>query len=132
MFKKQTPNIMVMDIAQTIGFYQDVLGFAVVVTMPPEGAPLVWAMVQRDGVELMFQQQDSLAEEMPLFGDMPVGASLSLYMEIDDVQGMADTLKGRVEIVRDVHTTFYGMREFAFKDCNGYILVYAEQVSQSS
>ncbi len=132
MFKKQTPNIMVMDIEQTIGFYRDILGFSVVATMPPEGAPLVWAMVQRDSVELMFQQQASLAEEMPLFGDMPIGASLSIYIEIDDVPAMADALKGQVDVVRDVHTTFYMMREFAFKDCNGYVLVYAEQVRESS
>ncbi len=31
-----------------------------------------------------------------------------------------------VEIVADLHTTFYGTREFYFRDCNGYILSFSE------
>jgi 5-bromo-4-chloroindolyl phosphate hydrolysis protein len=36
-------------------------------------------------------------------------------------------LKSKVEIVKELHTTFYGMQEFYFKDCNGYILAFAER-----
>jgi hypothetical protein len=28
--------------------------------------------------------------------------------------------------VQDLHTTFYGAREFAIQDCNGYVLAFAE------
>ena len=31
------------------------------------------------------------------------------------------------EIVVDLNTTFYGTREFAMKDCDGYLLIFAEE-----
>ena len=39
---------------------------------------------------------------------------------------MYTKLKDRVRIIRELETTGYGMREFYIKDCNGYILAFAE------
>ena len=33
------------------------------------------------------------------------------------------------EIVADINTTFYGAREFTMKDCDGYLLIFAEQLN---
>jgi uncharacterized glyoxalase superfamily protein PhnB len=125
MLKKLTPNLMVEDVNATIDFYRDVLGFAVAATVPDSG-PLDWAMVQRDDVALMFQARRSLTEEYPPLAGLPIGGALTLYTEVAGVQDLHDALKGRVEIVLDLHDTFYGTREFAFKDRNGYILTFSE------
>jgi uncharacterized glyoxalase superfamily protein PhnB len=122
---KLTPNCMVEDVARTLDYYRDLLGFTVAATVP-ERPPLDWAMAVRDGVTLMFQSRTSLAGEMPLFRDLPVGGSLGFYIDVTDVRGLYEQLKGRAELVLDLRETFYGATEFAIRDCNGYVLCFAE------
>ena len=38
------------------------------------------------------------------------------------------TIKDRADIVFDMRTTFYGMREFGIRDGNGYVVVFAQRV----
>lgn|SRR5262249_3401753 len=123
--RKLTPNCMVEDVARTLDYYRDVLGFVVAATVP-EQPPFNWAMAVRDGVALMFQSRASLAGELPLYRDVPVGGSLGFYIDVTDVRGLYEQLKGRVDLVLDLRETFYGATEFAFRDCNGYVLCFAE------
>jgi quercetin dioxygenase-like cupin family protein len=74
MLKKLTPNLMVEDVRQTLAFYQDILGFEVVMTLP-EKAPFAFAIVRRGGVELMFQSRQSLSENVPALTGSPKGGS---------------------------------------------------------
>ncbi|MBC8492174.1 MAG: VOC family protein [Chloroflexi bacterium] len=130
MLKKMTPNLMVEDVNRTIEFYRDVLGFELLVTVPEEGQ-FDWAMMRRDDVEIMFQARSSLGGEVPALANVPIGGSLTFYTEVTGLMELYERLKGQVEIVQDLHTTFYGTQEFAFGDCNGYILGFSEAVSQS-
>ena len=50
-----------------------------------------------------------------------------MYIDVEDVKSLFESVKDKVEIVQDMHTTFYGSREFAIKDCSGYILAFSEQ-----
>ena len=125
MLKKLTPNLMVEDVQKTLSFYRDVLGFEVTMTLP-DSAPFDFAIVRRDGVELMFQSRASLSENVPALTGSPIGASQTLYIEVTDLQDLYEQLHDRVEFVVDLHTTFYGTQEFYFRDINGYILSFSE------
>jgi uncharacterized glyoxalase superfamily protein PhnB len=125
MLKKLTPNLMVEDVARTLEFYRETLGFEVVTTLP-EQAPFDFAIVQRDGVELMFQSRPSLSENVPALTGAPIGASQTFYIEVEGVRDLYQALHDKVEIVVDFHTTFYGTQEFYFRDVNGYILSFSE------
>jgi uncharacterized glyoxalase superfamily protein PhnB len=129
MLKKLTPNLMVEDVGRTLDFYRDVLGFQVLTTVPPDQPPFNWGMVSRDGVELMFQVRASLGADIPALASAPIGASQTFYIEVEDIDALYAAIKGRVEIVQDMHTTFYDTREFAFRDVNGYILAFSEAAS---
>ena len=126
--KKLTPNIMVENVKRTITFYKDVLGFELVTTVPQEGETLDWAMMRRDGVEMMFQSRTSLSGELPLFVGKAIDGSLTLYIEMTDIQALYASLKEQVTLVQDMHQTFYGAREFVIQDCNGFVLTFAEPV----
>lgn len=126
MLKKLTPNLMVEDVGRTLDFYRDVLGFQVLTTVPPDQPPFTWGMVSRDGVELMFQSRASLGADIPALADAPIGASQTFYIEVEGIDALYAAIKDRVEIVLDMHTTFYDTREFAFRDVNGYILAFSE------
>ena len=125
--KKMTPNLMVEDVNSTIAFYKDVLSFELLATVPETGQ-LNWAMMRRDNVEIMFQVRSSITEEFPVLKDRAIGGSLTFYIEVEDVQPLYTHLKDKVTFVQDLHTTFYGMREFAIQDCNGFVLSFAEAV----
>jgi uncharacterized glyoxalase superfamily protein PhnB len=125
MLKKLTPNLMVEDVARTLDFYRELLGFEVVTTLPDQ-QPFDFAIVQRDGVELMFQSRPSLSENVPALSGVPIGASQTFYIEVEGVSDLYQALQDKVEIVVDFHTTFYGTQEFYFRDINGYILSFSE------
>ena len=125
MLKKLTPNLMVEDVAGTLSFYKGALGFEVVTTLP-EQEPFDFAIVKRDGVELMFQSRSSLSENVPALTGSPIGASQTFYIEVTGIRDLYEALRDKVEIVVDFHTTFYGTQEFYFRDINGYILSFSE------
>lgn len=126
MLKTLTPNVMVEDVKATIDFYRQVLGFEPISEVPPNADVLDWAMIKRDDVALMLQARASLAGELPALKDVPIGGSMTFYIQMEGVEALYNEIKGKVEIVRDMHTTFYGAREFAIRDNNGYILAFAQ------
>jgi uncharacterized glyoxalase superfamily protein PhnB len=128
MLKKLTPNLMVEDVERTLMFYRDTLGFQVVTTLP-DSAPFDFAIVQRDGVELMFQSRTSLSDNVPALTGSPIGASQTFYIEVTGIRDLYEQLRDKIEIVVDFHSTFYGTQEFYFRDPNGYILSFSEAAS---
>jgi uncharacterized glyoxalase superfamily protein PhnB len=130
MLKKLTPNLMVEDEAETLAFYQGILGFKVAMTLP-ESAPFDFAIVNRDDVELMFQSRQSLSENVPALTGAPIGASQTFYIEVTDIRDLYQQLRNKVEIVVDLHTTFYGTQELYFRDINGYFLSFSEATQQT-
>jgi len=123
--KKLTPNLMVEDVQQTISFYSDILDFEVLTTLPDQ-PPFDFAIMKRDQVELMFQSRSSLSENVPALTGQSLGASQTFYIEVDGITELYEDLRDKVEMVVDLHTTFYNTREFYFRDLNGYILSFAE------
>jgi uncharacterized glyoxalase superfamily protein PhnB len=116
---------MVEDVNRTIDFYKDILGFQVITTVPETGT-FVWAMLGRNDVTMMFQARQSLGEEIPTLKERPIGASLTLYTDIEGIDELYASLQGKVKIVQDMHITFYHAREFAIEDCNGYVITFSE------
>jgi len=135
--KKLTPNLMVDDVNDTIRFYKDVLGFEFVMAVPknsqevlmeiPKDRQLIYAMMKNGNVELMFQEKSSLSEDVPALKGFEIGGTVTFYVEVENVEELFAKLKEKVEIVKELHTTFYGMQEFYLKDCNGYILCFSEE-----
>ena len=120
---------MVEDVARTLVFYRETLGFEVLTTLP-EQEPFAFAIVKRDGVELMFQSRASLSDNVPALSGAPIGASQTFYIEVTGIKDLYERLRDRVEIVVDFHDTFYGTQEFYFRDINGYILSFSESPQQ--
>jgi lactoylglutathione lyase len=128
--KRMTPNLMVEHVNETVAFYKDVLGFALLASVPEEGQ-FDWAMMKHGGVEIMFQTRASLSGELPLFQSKPIGGALTLYIDVEDIKGLYASLQGKVPILQEMKTTFYGAREFTIQDCNGYILTFSEQAAET-
>jgi uncharacterized glyoxalase superfamily protein PhnB len=122
-----TPNLMVNDVAKTIEQYRSVFGFEVLMAMPQEGQP-EWAMIKNGGVLLMLQSRASIVGEYPALAARTLGGSQTFYIEVEDVHGWHERVGKLIKIVKPLHETFYGKREFCCEDCNGYLLTFSENV----
>ena len=123
-FERVTPNLMVEDVVSTVAWYEEELGFERTSEMDEDGE-LVWAQVERDDVRLRFQRRESLEAEVPVLAGSPIGGSLTFYVHVDDDESLAQSIADH-ERVLDMRTSEYGLREFAIRDCNGYVLWFGE------
>lgn len=129
--KKLTPNLVVRDVEASLKFYRDVLGLETGMTVP-EKTPYVFASVTNGAVEIFFNDQKVVAAEYPKLA-AKIGASLTLYMEVDSLQEVLERAKkAGATISMPVIEQFYGMREFAFEDVDGYTVTIAERIVASS
>jgi uncharacterized glyoxalase superfamily protein PhnB len=135
MYKKITTNIIVNNVNEDLDFYEKILGFSLVMAVP-EGSqqvvtvrdaatPLGFAIIRQEDVELMLQSRKSLAQELPSHAATPVGTSFTLYIQVDDIEALYKDIKDKAAIIEDLHTTFYGAREFCIRDSSGNVLAFA-------
>jgi len=133
--KKITANLMVEDVNKTIDYYVKNLDFKFVMGVDAnkntklaewDGTKLIWAIIKKNDVEIMLQAQHSLIDEVPEFKGRTVGGTFTLYISMSDTKRFYQQIKNKVEIIKDLHKTFYGAYEFAIKDLNGYILYFAQ------
>jgi uncharacterized glyoxalase superfamily protein PhnB len=132
-FADVTPNLIVTDVERSLAFYRDVLGFAVVATVP-DASPLVFAWVQRDGISVFLNSVESVRAEQPELAARPVGGTATMFMVLEagtigeGVDALFTTVEARARVVMTLKDQFYGMREFAIEDPDGYVIVFAQQL----
>jgi uncharacterized glyoxalase superfamily protein PhnB len=110
----------VTDMDETIAFYRDVLGF--------ECANRVdgWAALLNNCVEIMICLPNAHTPfDKPRFTG-------SLYMRLDDVDTLWQQVKNKATVVYPLENFHYGMREFAIRDNNGYLLQFGSQIKDPS
>jgi uncharacterized glyoxalase superfamily protein PhnB len=128
-----TPNLVVADIARSIAFYQDVLGFTVVTTVP-EVSPFVFAWMQRDGVNVFLNTLEGMEDDILGLATRPIGGTATMFFSVerDAAAGGIDEfftrVSGRAGIVMPLKDQFYGMREFGVQDPDGYIILFAQRI----
>ena len=128
-FTKLTPNLVVANVERSLAFYADTLGFSRGLTVP-EAPPFVFGSVTGGAVEIFFNDAAAAIKEYPAFAGRPIGATGTLFIEMEGgVDALHDRLKPSVKIVMPLVTQFYGMREFAIEDPDGYVITFAERVA---
>ncbi len=125
MYESITVNIMVKSVGETIKFYEEKLGFEKVLSVPDTGEILDFAIIRKDNISIMLQEENSLVSEYPTLKTERLTPAFTLFITVQDVRKLYDELKGKVELAKDIHKTFYGKDEFAIFDNNGNILTIA-------
>lgn len=137
--KSMIVNLAVNDIASTIIYYRENFDFELQMlvdesktifdTEIKKELNYIWAMIKKDGVSIMLQSIESLKEDIGVFFDN-ISASLTLYIEVENVDELYLKIKDKVSIYKEIDTTWYGQKEFYIKDINGYILGFASKVQE--
>jgi len=97
----------------------------------PDESPFAFASVVDRTTEIFLNDAADAVHEYPGFAGQPLGCSGTLFIEVVGVDALHDRLKPSVTIVMPIETKFYGMREFAIADPDGYIITFAERVARS-
>jgi uncharacterized glyoxalase superfamily protein PhnB len=127
-FQKLTPNLVVRDVAAAMEFYRSTLGFQTTITVPDQ-APYVFGAITNSSVEIFFNDQKAVAADYPALGAKPIGGSLTLFIEVEGIEEvLAAVKKSKAKITMPLKEQFYGMREFAFEDPEGWEVTVAERI----
>ena len=127
-YTKLTPNLIVRNVETSIHFYCSVLGFEQGMTVP-EKPPYVFGSVVSGTVEIFFNEQNTVAQEFPELAGEKIGGTLTLFIEVEGIEEVLRTVeKSKCKITMPLKAQFYGMREFAFEDPEGWTLTIAERV----
>jgi catechol 2,3-dioxygenase-like lactoylglutathione lyase family enzyme len=113
------PRLPVFDLRQTIEFYTDLLGFTAG-PLWPEDAPS-FVLLDKDDVCVQFYLADVSKAE-------PVGYG-TLSFDVDDATAMHQALGGRTVVEWGPEVYWYGRREFAIRDPNGYLIIISEETT---
>ena len=121
------PELDVADLARSVSFYVDVLGFSVRIERPEE----LFAYLTRGPVHLMLEQADGPGRRFrtaPL--EYPFGRGMNLQIEVPDVDQLhAQALRAGAAIHIPLEERWYrrgddeaGHRQFVVIDPDGYLL----------
>jgi hypothetical protein len=126
--KKVTPLLTVDAIEPCLPFWQR-LGFQATVTVPHDDT-IGFAILQRDGLELMYQTGASIEADLGASGapegldrEMAGGTS-TLFIEVDSLDDVLPELEG-TEVLVPRRTTFYGMDEIFVRAPCGTVVGFA-------
>lgn len=115
-----SPFFIVSDMAATLSFYCDRLGFAVTFQEPAPND--FFAIVRRDGAMIMFK--DVGVEPLPNCEREPA-ARWDAYLHVPDPDALAAELASRgVTFSVPLKDTEDGLRGFELRDTDGYVLFF--------
>ncbi len=124
---KITAVLMVEEIEKSLPFWMDRMGFTKTVDVP-EGDRLGFAILVRDGAEIMLQTVESVRKDAPQFVPQSLSHDVGLFVEVDDFDDILKRLEGYPTALEE-RTTFYGMREIGVREPNGHIVIFAARGS---
>lgn len=125
-FKQISPYFLVDDVEKSANYYRDVLGFHYHQLWG--GDPPIFAMVHRDGVEIMLRRTDTPGTMRP--NNVVADESWDAYIRVEDTDSLhAEYAAKGAKITSPLTDREYGMREFEVEDINGYILGFAHPIA---
>jgi len=121
--KKLTPVLYVEQIEPALPFWVDRLGFTKTAEVP-HGDALGFVILQRGGVEVMYQTRASIAADNPTVAETPMGGCI-LFIEVESLDEVERALDG-MELLMPRRKTFYGSEEIGVREPGGNPITFAQ------
>lgn len=120
--KRLTPVVYVEAIEPVLPFWER-LGFEKTAEVQ-EGEVLGFVILEKDGVQLMYQTRASVQADVPALADTPMRGNL-LFVEVADLDAVVEAL-GDIEHAFPRRTTFYGAHEVFVREPGGNLVTFAQ------
>jgi glyoxylase I family protein len=121
------PLLQVFDMARSVAFYRDVLGFEVTATSPVRGPDdFDWCLLRLDGATVMlntaYEEDQRPAQPDPARVD--AHADTGLFFGCREVDAAYEYLRGKGVDLKPPTTAPYGMRQLYLNDPDGYVICF--------
>jgi uncharacterized glyoxalase superfamily protein PhnB len=123
--KKITALLFAQEIEACLEFWTERMGFQKTVEVP-EGDKLAFAILEKNGMELMYQSFASVDKDNAATAAAARKGPSFLYIEVADINDALAATKG-AELTMPVRTTFYNSKEFGIQDPAGHYFIFAQQ-----
>jgi hypothetical protein len=123
--KRISPVLIVDEIEPCISFWE-ALGFDKTAEVP-HGDRLGFVILEKSGLEVMYQTRASVAADLPALADAPGGGTF-LFLEVMNLDATIEAIEG-APIVFPRRKTFYGMDEIGVREPGGNAITFAMAVS---
>lgn len=120
-----TPVLVVDAVEPCIQFWIDRFGLSPESEVPGDDGRLVFAIVKKGDVEIMYQTRASVIADLPGEEHELVGHSTTLFITTEDLNAVERALHG-VPIVKPRHKTFYGSEEIYVREPGGNTVGFAQ------
>ncbi len=123
--KRITPIMLVNEIEPCIPFWE-ALGFDKTADVQHDGR-LGFVILEKSGLEIMYQTRASVEADIPALGDAPGGGTF-LFLEVMNLDATIEAIEG-APLVFPRRKTFYGMEEIGVREPGGNAITFAMAVS---
>ena len=120
-----TPVLVVDAVEPCIAFWVERFGLAPESEVPGDDGALVFAIVKKGDVEIMYQTRASVIADRPNEADDLVGHSTALFITTENLDAVERALVG-VPVVQPRHKTFYGSEELYVREPGGNTVGFAQ------
>jgi uncharacterized glyoxalase superfamily protein PhnB len=125
LFKQLTPVIIADAVEPGVAFWTDRLGFTVSNQVPGPDGKLIFASVEKDGIEVMYQTRASAIADQPGMARELNGHSIALFITVTDLDKVEKAVAG-APVVKARHETFYGSTEIYVREPAGNTVGFAQ------
>jgi uncharacterized glyoxalase superfamily protein PhnB len=119
------PVLIVDSVEPCLAFWVDRFGFDAKNQVPGPDGKLVFASVEKDGIEVMYQTRASVLADSPASASELVGHSTVLFITVPDLDSVERAVAG-APIVKPRHKTFYGSVELYVREPGGNTVGFAQ------
>jgi uncharacterized glyoxalase superfamily protein PhnB len=120
-----TPVLVVESVTKCAPFWTDRLGFEMTTQVPGEDGSIVFAILERGGIEIMYQSIESVLADGTIAKADITGHSITLFITVDSLDDVERRLAG-APVVKPRHDTFYGSTEIYVKEPGGNTVGFAQ------
>jgi uncharacterized glyoxalase superfamily protein PhnB len=120
-----TPVLVVDAVEPCLQFWIERFGLAPESEVPGDDGALVFGIVKRGDVEIMYQTRASVLADRPGESAELTGHSTALFITTEDLDAVERALEG-VPIVQPRHKTFYGSEEIYVREPGGNTVGFAQ------
>lgn len=129
-----TPYLMVKDMAKTLDFYQNALGFKIGMQMPGPGGAIMHAEIEHKGKVIIMcapEGAHGTTNKCPASGGFE--APSSMYIYVDDVDAAFERAKvAGASVVSPPEDMFWGDRICRLTDPSGYPLMLGTHIGEEN
>lgn len=133
-FNKLIPELSVSDLAKSLKFYRDILGFKVEYERKEDN----FVFLSCEGSQLMLHKENGTWKTGKL--EKPFGRGINFQIEVKEINNILEVInKNNIPLFREIKENWYrqgdrllGNLEFLILDPDGYLLRFAQDLGNKS